>query len=387
MRKNLSKMNFGLLILMILFSAFGLIMIFSASHATAVERYKMSANHYFIFQAFFLLIGYVAGIIILLIPTKFYSKKICKILLLGGSIGSLLLLKLYGIAAGGAQSWFNLGIVRLQPTEIIKIAMIIYLAVAYNKVHKKRKVNIWDLVIPLIPVLICAIIIATQPDFGGAAILIFIAILIVLALPAAKKYRKVFIIVGICGVLSGVLLIIALKGNIIQEYQLDRLLNFQKPCERYTEDSGYQVCNGYIAIKNGGLTGVGLDKSTQKLMYLPEAHTDFIFPIICEELGLIVGLIIVLLYFIILYIILNIAKESENLRNSIIAYGVFAYLTAHILINLLGVLGLIPLTGVPLPFLSYGGSYNISVLIALFLVQRVNIENKVDKARRKIKEL
>ena len=120
---------------------------------------------------------------------------------------------------------------------------------------------------------------------------------------------------------------------------------------------------------------------------LPEAHTDFIFPIICEELGLIVGIVILIGYFIMLYIILNIAKEASNLRDSILAYGVFAYLLAHILINILGVLGLIPLTGVPLPFLSYGGSYDISVIVSLFIVERVNIENKNNKALKKIEKL
>ena len=174
--------------------------------------------------------------------------------------------------------------------------------------------------------------------------------------------------------------------SLMQSYQASRF-NFLNPCSRYSEDTGYQVCNGYIAIHNGGLSGVGLGNSTQKYLYLPEAHTDFIFAIICEELGLIFGIVIVAGYFIMLFIILNIAKEADNLRNSILAYGVFAYLLAHILINLLGVLGLVPLTGVPLPFLSYGGSYCLNVIISLFIVQRINIENKQAKQRKKIENL
>ena len=140
-------------------------------------------------------------------------------------------------------------------------------------------------------------------------------------------------------------------------------------------------------MHNGGLFGTGLGSSTQKYLYLPEAHTDFIFAVLCEELGLVFGIVIVLGYFVMLFIILNIAKEAGNLRNSILAYGVFAYILAHILINLLGVLGLVPLTGVPLPFLSYGGSYNLNVIIALSIVQRVNIENKQDAHRKKIENL
>ena len=104
-------------------------------------------------------------------------------------------------------------------------------------------------------------------------------------------------------------------------------------------------------------------------------------------LGIIIGIVVVLGYILMLFVILDIAKSTENLRNSILAYGVFTYLLVHILINLLGVLGLIPLTGVPLPFLSYGGSYNISVIVALFIVQRINIENKQDHIRKKIENL
>ena len=127
------------------------------------------------------------------------------------------------------------------------------------------------------------------------------------------------------------------------------------------------MCNGFIAIKNGGLFGLGFGNSTQKYLYLPEAHTDFIFPIICEELGSIVGAIIINGYGIMLWRILFIAKHANNVRNSIIAYGTFIYLALHILVNLLGVLALIPLTGVPLPLLSYGGSFTLNALILLFL--------------------
>ena len=147
------------------------------------------------------------------------------------------------------------------------------------------------------------------------------------------------------------------------------------------------MCNGYIAIHNGGLFGVGLGESTQKYSYLPEAHTDFIFPIICEELGAIIGIIVVFGYMVMLYLVLRVAKSTYNIRDSILCYGVFGYMLAHILINLLGVLGLIPLTGVPLPFLSYGGSYNLCVVVSLFVLQRIHYENKEAQLRRKIENL
>ena len=136
------------------------------------------------------------------------------------------------------------------------------------------------------------------------------------------------------------------------------------------------MCNGYIAINNGGLTGVGIGKSTQKYLYLPEPYTDFIFDIIIEELGVLVGIVILLLYMLVLYRILAIGRQSSSNTGAIICYGVAIYIFLHIAVNLTGILGLVPLTGVPLPFMSYGGSFTICLIIALAAVQKVAIENK-----------
>ena len=171
-------------------------------------------------------------------------------------------------------------------------------------------------------------------------------------------------------------------GSFLRDYQSERL-NFFDPCERYQEDSGYQLCNSFIALKNGGLSGQGIGESTQKYLYLPESYTDFIFPIIVEECGLLVGISIVIIYFVLLLRIIKLARNANSIHNSLIAYGVFAYIFLHILVNLFGVMGMMPLTGVPLPFLSYGGSYAISLMIALGLVQRVAIETNARKEKRK----
>ena len=186
--------------------------------------------------------------------------------------------------------------------------------------------------------------------------------------------------VGVAGLLAAAILLYS-GSDIFNSTQLARL-KFQNPCERYMEDTGYQVCNGFIAYHNGGLFGVGLGNSSQKYLYLPEAHTDFIFPILVEELGLIVGILIILGYVYMLYRILKIAKNADSIRNSIICYGTFIYLLMHLLINLMGTLALIPLTGVPLPFLSYGGSFNMNVVAMLFVVQRIAVENKQNAEKR-----
>ena len=171
-----------------------------------------------------------------------------------------------------------------------------------------------------------------------------------------------------------VLALLIFGVGILTKSQLSRF-TFQKPCTRYQESTGYQVCNGYIAINNGNLFSISPGNSQQKYLYLPEAFTDFIFPIIVEEFGLITGIVLILIYMIIIYRCLSLARKSVNIANAMICYGVACYIFLHIAINLVGVLGLLPLTGVPLPFLSYGGSFALTLSIALAIVQRISIEN------------
>ncbi len=385
MKKIFSNLNYPLLLLMIIYSVFGLLMIFSASSVAAVLRYKVPTNYFFIRQFIWLILGYIAGIIVLSIPTntyRFVSKMaVYGILFLLGFIF------VGGLVAGGSQSWYDMGKFNFQPIEPAKIILIVYLAVYYNRIASKKKITLFNLIYPIIIAAIMFILVAMQPDFGGAFIIFVITALIFFSLPIAKKHKRTIYKIGALGAILLVLTVTVFGKNILQSYQVSRILNFTNPCQRYSDDTGYQVCNGYIAIHNGGLTGVGLGNSQQKYLYLPEAHTDFIFPIIVEELGLIIGIIVVIGYFIMLFLVLSVAKETDNLRNSILAYGIFAYLLAHILINLLGILGLIPLTGVPLPFLSYGGSYNLCVIVSLFIIQRVHFENRESKIRKKIENL
>ena len=141
--------------------------------------------------------------------------------------------------------------------------------------------------------------------------------------------------------------------------------------------TGSQVCNGYIAINNGGLTGKGLGNSTQKYLYLPEPYTDFIYAIIVEELGVITGVLLILSYMFIMFRILIIGRKSPNNRGAVLCYGVAIYIFLHIAVNLLGIMGVIPMTGVPLPFMSYGGSFTLCLIAGLTLVQRVSIENGI----------
>lgn len=377
------KIDKPLLIVSLILFVFGLIMVLSASSMEAYMRYNASPYHYFIRQAIFMGIGFISFIIILLIPIKKY-KHISIFLMVGISI-VLFALTVWGHTANEAQSWFQIGPFSLQPSEFAKVIIIIYLAMYYYK-NSHNLDNLWILIKPIILCFIVIFMVAIQPDLGTATIIALISLTIFYMLPMDRKCRTVFNKFFIAVILVIAAVFIVTKGSFLKSYQLERF-NFLNPCDRYKQESGYQLCNSFIAFKNGGVTGQGIGKSTQKYLYLPESYTDFIFPIIVEEWGLIVGIIIIILLFIVLYRILKIAKDSQNICCSLISYGIFSYILLHILINLLGVMGLMPLTGVPLPFLSYGGSYMISLWISLGLVQRVAIESNVEKIRKKRKRI
>ncbi len=385
MKNTFKKMDLVLLGATILMCSFGLLMIFSASSVSTVLRYHVSPSHFFIRQLIFLIASSIIGVgFIMRIPTKRYNLIIWPLVI--SVIIALAGLFIYAPITGGAQSWYNLKVFKLQPSEFAKSIIIIFYACYYDVLSKKNVKNIYLYFIPLAVSFIIAALIMMQPDFGSAVIILGISFMMFLSIPNIKKqFMKVFKILLVAGVI-GVVAILYSGNNILNSTQLKRL-NFKDPCSRYTESTGYQVCNSLIAMKNGGLFGKGLGNSTQKYLYLPESHTDFIFPIIVEELGAVTGILVILLYALILYRLLKIAKEAETLRNSIIPYGVFWYLLLHILINLLGILALIPLTGVPLPFLSYGGSFTVNIIIMLFLVQRACVENKTLKLKREIREL
>lgn len=375
--KQSTKLDKPLLIVMLVFMVFGLIMVLSASSMASYMRYHNSIYFYLIRQGIFMLVGLVGFLLALYFPTKFY-KKISPFLMFI-LIASLFGLMVYGSTFFGSQSWYDLKVITVQPSELGKIIIILYLAYYYGK-HKDELDNQWTLLKPIIISLIPIVFVVMQPDLGTAAVIFGIILLIFYALPLKKETRSPINKIFIGGILLVILTLILTGGSFLRDYQLKRF-QFMNPCERYEEKTGYQLCNSIIALKNGGLTGKGIGESTQKYLYLPESHTDFIFSIIVEEWGLIVGLVIIFAYLFMLFRIINIAKRADNLGNAIIAYGVFAYIFFHITINLIGVLNIGPLTGVPLPFLSYGGSYTITLLFAMGLVQRVHYETYKKKKK------
>ena len=376
MRRVIKDSDKLILFITIVLSLFGLFNIVTASSREAVINLEKSIYYYFYRHLLILVASLVATIIVMNMPLKKYYKFIP--LLFFGIIGLNVFLIVQGTTTRGASNWIDLGFFNLQPSEIAKPIMIIALSfylekfskvLTSNKVsHLKYLLIILSIGIPLI------LLVVLQKDLGTAIILAMIFTVIFLTSPILPHDKFKTIFVGGVVLLVGVLGYIVIKGNPLTKAQLSRF-DYRNPCSHYST-TGYQICNAFIAINKGGAFGLGIGKSTQKYSYIPEPHTDMVFSIISEENGLVGGSLIFLCYIVLIYRILRLARITDTIKNRYICIGVATYIFMHIAINLGGLFGLIPLTGVPLPFLSYGGSFTLSLLISIALVQRVSIETK-----------
>lgn len=381
MKKIMKYIDKPLLVATVLLFAVGLIMVFSASNVTAYMAHTVSPYHYFIKQGIFLFAGLIMAIVIVCFSEKAYGK-LSKVLLIAFII-ALAGLPFFGTEVNQAKSWYDLKFMSLQPSEFIKVITIVWMATFYEK-KKKDLDKIGTCMFPIGIALLIAILIFQQPDLGTTIIYCAIVASIFFVSPIKKEIKnKIILSIGGFAVL-GAFILFGTNKSLLLDRQLERITEFRNPCDRLLS-SGNQVCNTYIAINNGGLTGEGLGNSTQKYLYLPEPYTDFIFAIIVEELGLIFGLAIIFTYIFVLFRILSIGRKSFTDKGAMICFGVAFYIFLHIAVNLMGLFGLIPMTGVPLPFMSYGGSYTICLIAALTIVQRISVETGLTQEKQEQK--
>lgn len=374
--KKLRDIDMPLFFVTIVLFIFGLLNIVTASSRAAVVNYDVSIYYYFYRQLAFITVGFIVGGIILKTDTKYYKILIYAIFMFA------IILNIWALNSreiGGSTNWIDLKFVKLQPSEISKPVIIVMLAILYEKYYKKLRTvnrNHYDIIgrILIVASIIPAIVLL-QKDLGTLLIMLFIMGMMFLSSPILRKdkIKVIGLLIGIGA--ASLLLMYLVKGQILNDARMSRLTSFLDPCGRY-ETGGYQVCNGYIAINNGGIFGLGIGKSKQKYSYIPEPHTDSAFAIIAEEYGIYRTIFIFIAYVIILQRILAISAKASTLRGRYMCLGIASFIFAHIFVNLGGMFGLIPLTGVPLPFLSYGGSFVLSLIASLSIVQRVNIETK-----------
>jgi len=380
-KRNIKNCDKVLLFLTCAMFIFGLLNIVTASSREAVVRYDESLYYYFFKQLEMLLIGLSLSLFIICVNTKVYHKwgKLAFIIILS----MCLYLLIYGKSVKGALNWLTIPIINIavQPSEFAKVVIIVFLGSLleknYDLLRNKNKKKMDKIGIILLVGLFIPAIVFLQKDFGTMFIMCVIFFVMFASSSILFKDKVKIVAFLSCLLLLFCGLLYLKQGYIFTDAQLARF-EYLKPCSKY-ETTGYQICNGYIAINNGGLFGLGISKSKQIYSYIPEPHTDSVFAIIAEENGVLKCAIIFIIYIIILWRIIKISIEATSIRGKYISLGVATYLFMHIFVNLGGLFGLIPLTGVPLPFLSYGGSFTISLMCALSIVQRINIETKKAK--------
>lgn len=371
--KSFFQVDIIILMLFIVLSVFGVVMVYSASSYFSLTT--LGNSEYFLYrQLAFVVVGFILAIVIANFGRSFFLKE----RLLQISYGILILLLIFVLTQAGikgARSWINLRLFNLQPSEFAKVILIWASAFYYNKF---KDTHDWKLLyrVPIGMMVLVNLLVLIQPDFGTVMIITLMMWLLALTTGYSKRALGISGGLFVLGYLFTFLPISIIQYvPFIKSYQVGRFLSFHNPWAD-TSGVGYQSIQGFLALARGGLTGTGLSSSIQKTGFLPEAHTDFILAIVGEELGFfMVWSVLIVLFFLIIYII----WKALSCRSSFARYiclGVGIFLLVQSSVNIGALLGLAPITGVPLPFLSYGGS---SLIVSSLAIGMVLFALKYDK--------
>jgi len=357
-----SKQGVGLLLAMILLIIIGIIMIYSASSIYA-DQYFQDAMYYFKRQVLYFMIGLVlCGGIFFVHPDKLeeYSRVIL-------AFSILLLILVYvpflSREASGARRWLKLFIFNFQPAEFSKIALVLYFS-AYlkRKIVLMRRGSFVVLLPPLFILALLSGLIVLQPDLGSVILLFFVAA--VLFFVAGIRYRYIIAFFFVCSVFF-------YFAVVKVPYRLERIFTFLNPW-RDPMGSGFQIIQSFIAFGLGGIRGVGLGCSTQKLFYLPQSYTDFIYAILAEEGGIIASSFVIVLYMIFFVEGILIAIRQTDLFRRMVSFSLCLLIVFQAILNIFVTMGLIPTKGLPLPFISFGGSSLIVNMIAVGIILSID---------------
>ncbi|MBM7572243.1 putative lipid II flippase FtsW [Aquibacillus albus] len=376
MKQKWKSFDFTLAIIPLLLPAFGIVMIYSASMVVAVVTYDVPSNYFMMKQ----LQWYILGLLGFFFCSFFSYHRYQDIMkfIIFSMIILLLLVLLVGEEVNNAQSWIKVGPFRFQPAEFVKLGLILYLASIYSK----KQSYIFDFTKAVLPPLILTglllALIVLQPDLGTAAIIFLIACSVIFS--SGIKFRHLSFLV-----MTGMLLIILVATQMITDERLERFTGAYQPFED-PEDSGYHLIQSYLAIGTGGWTGQGLGQGVQKLGYLTEPHTDFIMAVIAEELGFIGVFIVIGFLAIIVLRGLYISNRCKDSFGSLLAIGISSMVGIQVFINLGAISGILPITGVPLPFISYGGSSLFILMLSMGILNNIARKVKVNELRRFEKE-
>lgn len=363
--KNQRRGDPSILLITIGLCLFGLLMISSASVVVSYQKFG-SNNVYLTRQAIYFSIGLVAMVVTSLIDYNFWRKYSKVILAI--SIILLIAVEIPGIGriAGGAQRWIYIGPISIQPSEIIKLAFIIY-AAAWLEKKKDQLGSLKNGVIPFIILLsILAFLIIRQPDMGTTLVVSFVAFIMLYIADTPLKY----IFGSLVGGMSLGLLLIRSS-----HYRWERFLTFLNP-KSDLQGAGYQINQALIAIGSGSWLGLGFGMSRQKYLFLPEVQTDAIFAVIVEELGYLRVLLLILVFVLFGIKGFAIAKKAPDLFAKLVVVGVIAWVLFQAFVNMAGIMGIIPLAGIPLPFISAGGSSLVSLMAGVGIVYNISKQSE-----------
>ncbi|HKY92180.1 MAG TPA: putative lipid II flippase FtsW, partial [Nevskiaceae bacterium] len=347
----------------------GLVMVASASIAQAQ---KVAGDPFYFFwrQLAFAGAGGLIGWATFLVPMHVWERKSGWLAVLGILLLLVVLIPGIGIKVNSARRWIDLEVFRLQASEPARLALIMYLAGYIVRRQAKLQNTFSGVLVPLIPLAVAAVLLLLEPDFGATVILFGVAFVMLFLGGARLLHIGVLALSGVAAL--GLIAVAA-------PYRMRRLLNFTNPFDD-VEGGGWQLANSLIAVGRGEWTGVGLGSSVQKLLYLPEMHTDFIFAILAEEFGLLGILTLIALFGVVVWrgFVIGARADARNERfKACLVYGLTIWLGLQALINMGVNLGALPTKGLTLPLLSYGGSSLITVLCMLALILRVDYENRL----------
>jgi len=355
------SMDWPLLLVSLALSGFGILAVYVAG-TDAREAYAVN-------QAIGFVVGFIAAIPLAIFDYRIWRRFLRPIYAL--AILMLLAVTLMGATANGATSWLDVGPIRVQPSEFAKPLMVVVLAAFFaEKAAYEHGVFIKALGIMAVP----GLLVLVQPDLGTATV--FGAIFLVVAYVAGARLIQLggLVIAGIVSLFLGV------KLGILEEYQVARLTSFMD--QDSSGDLGYQVAQSKMAIGSGGITGKGFDATTlANLGFLPEDHTDFIFSNLAERFGFVGSMALILLFFVLIWRILHVATISRDRFGVLIAVGIGTMFLFHVLVNVGMTMGIMPVTGIPLPFISYGRSSLVVSVMSLGLLQSIAMRSRSEASK------
>ncbi|MGL5823195.1 MAG: putative lipid II flippase FtsW [Sarcina sp.] len=339
--------DYALLVVILVILSFGVIMVYSASFYKGIIDYSNS-SYFFVRQAAFAVIGLLGMYIVSKIDYKHYKKFMIWGLVLSLIMVLITIFKIPGIthSALGATRWLKLGPITMQPSEFVKYAVVLAIAIQLSNMGNKIK-SFTKGILPVLGIAaFFSLLIIVQKNLSIAGVILITAIIMIFAAGAKLKHM---------GGLFSFGAIVATLAVLVAPFRVKRIMSFMNPWSD-PSDTGYQIIQSFYALGSGGLFGLGLGESRQKTMYLPEPHNDFIFAIIAEELGLIGCIFLILLFVFFVYRGIMISITARDSYGRFLALGITSIIGVQAIINIAVVTGSMPVTGVPLPFMSYGGT-------------------------------